>query len=87
MHRLSPLRDSIRCPTVALGVKYTFVEAELLVNHFDQVHGCWHQLSSKEFMQKQINSTLSKHLVNAYYVQAKENNDLGELLLHKEWVI
>lgn len=34
-------------------------------------------------MQKQINSTLSKHSVNAYYVQAKENNYLGKLFQHR----
>ena len=38
-------------------------------------------------MQKQSNSTLSKHLVNAYYVQAKENNYLGEIFRQKGWLI
>lgn len=38
-------------------------------------------------MQYKVKSTLIKHLVNADYVQVKEDNYFGELSLHKEWLI
>lgn len=30
---------------------------------------------------------LTKHSVDAYYARAKDNDDLGELSLHKVWVV